>query len=778
MSSTNPAKLANFYQSCRRVPSLQEALFLLALSAIGVFGNYLNFELFFGVNFIFGSIATMLAVRVSGTLLGTVVGIIIGSYTYVLWGHPYAIIIFGLEALVVGFLASWFDEDSMILSDVAYWLLIGVPLVGVFYFYALGLPAPVVGTIATKQMANGITNVILACLVIQFTPVKRLANLYRAGSDVHDVSMYAVINTFLAAFILLPLLILTIISGNGELDKVEKNQALTVKSMAHNAQMQVASALGHYSNILASMSLTGLGQSDLKSSGKTVAGFEKNLIPGFINTALLNSDGEILFSYPEGLSGVSEHASQLSSIKPGALYSSSGSVVGSSLTIIAPTSEGMFIESSYTPRVFDNLLYRITLGGQHAQLSDGQGNVVASAGAKDLSEFVQDINPNLLLPPNTQLSVISRAKQSYWFDTVPLLEGSSWIIRVANPLAKSIQVMQTEYMERFLTMLIIVVLSLLCVPFVAKFLSKPLAGLTHAAEALTVDVSRTDVAWPKSDIKETNALIIHFREFVRTINENQRKLDKNQELNKLRDEQDLLREETDKAKSEFISTVSHELRTPLTAIKGALGLIQAGVFDDTPEKIPPMINLAYTSAERLHVLIDDILDIERLNVGKMNFHMESVDVSSLLEEAALSIESYGRQYGVTFLFAGTDERLLVNGDHHRLIQVMANLLSNAAKFSHRDGQVDLSVRRHDGSIRVSVQDYGCGIPESSRASIFENFTQVDSSDERSKGGSGLGLGIAKNIVEAHNGEISFISEVDKGSTFTVWLPIVNRSNDL
>jgi PAS domain S-box-containing protein len=242
------------------------------------------------------------------------------------------------------------------------------------------------------------------------------------------------------------------------------------------------------------------------------------------------------------------------------------------------------------------------------------------------------------------------------------------------------------------------------------------------------------------------------------------------ELNSIRKEQERIRQKADTAKSEFISTVSHELRTPLTSIKGALGLMQSGVLDKKPEKLPAIVDIAYKNANRLNHLIDDILDIERLNVGKMNFHMESVDVSSLLEEAALSIESYGSQYGVTFLFAGTDERLLVNGDHHRLIQVMANLLSNAAKFSHRDGQVDLSVRRHDGSIRVSVQDYGIGIPKSARTSIFDNFTQVDSSDQRNTGGSGLGLGITKKIVEAHDGQINFTSEVDKGATFYFDLP--------
>jgi signal transduction histidine kinase/CheY-like chemotaxis protein len=228
-----------------------------------------------------------------------------------------------------------------------------------------------------------------------------------------------------------------------------------------------------------------------------------------------------------------------------------------------------------------------------------------------------------------------------------------------------------------------------------------------------------------------------------------------------------LAQQTDRAKSQFISTVSHELRTPLTAIKGALGLIQGGIFDKNPGKIPAIIDIAYKNADRLHHLINDILDIERLNVGKMNFQMESVDVSSLLEEAALSIETYGSQYGVTFVYSYTDELLYVNGDHHRLTQVMANLLSNAAKFSHRDGQVDVSLARHNGSIRVSVHDYGIGIPESARASIFDNFTQVDSSDRRNKDGSGLGLGIAKKIVEAHDGHINYTSKIGKGSTFYI-----------
>ena len=213
-----------------------------------------------------------------------------------------------------------------------------------------------------------------------------------------------------------------------------------------------------------------------------------------------------------------------------------------------------------------------------------------------------------------------------------------------------------------------------------------------------------------------------------------------------------------------------ELRTPLTSIKGALGFIQSGMFDDSPEKLSPIVEIAYKNADRLKHLIDDILDIERLNAGKMNFQMGPVDLSMLLEEATLSSEAYGNEYGVTFACSGIEEPMLVNGDHHRLIQVMANLLSNAAKFSLRGGVVDVTAERHEGSLRVSVKDYGCGIPEFARATIFDQFTQVDSTDQRKKGGSGLGLSIAKVIVEAHGGQIGFNVETEKATTFYFDLP--------
>jgi signal transduction histidine kinase/ActR/RegA family two-component response regulator len=232
-------------------------------------------------------------------------------------------------------------------------------------------------------------------------------------------------------------------------------------------------------------------------------------------------------------------------------------------------------------------------------------------------------------------------------------------------------------------------------------------------------------------------------------------------------EKDMIRQETDKTKSQFISTVSHELRTPLTSIKGALGLIQAGFFNHSPEKLQSTIQMAYRNTERLHKLIDNILDTEQLETGAMVFDMHSMDLSALVQESVLANAGYGSEYGVNIVYSGTEDPLMVTGDYGGLMQVVGNLLSNAIKFSPRGGQVEAIVSRYEGRLRVTVTDNGCGIPEKARDTLFDKFTQVDSSDQRQKGGSGLGLNIVKAIVEQHDGHIDYTSEVGKGSTFYV-----------
>lgn len=215
------------------------------------------------------------------------------------------------------------------------------------------------------------------------------------------------------------------------------------------------------------------------------------------------------------------------------------------------------------------------------------------------------------------------------------------------------------------------------------------------------------------------------------------------------------RKRIERMKDEFVSTVSHELRTPLTAISGALGLIKGGVAGELPTTLKRMLDVAFKNSQRLGMLINDLLDMEKLMAGKMMFELKEYNLHDLLEHMIESNQSYADQYGVELVLLECDPELKIMVDVDRFAQVMSNLLSNAAKFSPKDGRVEINVTEKEKQVRLSVRDYGEGIPESFRSRIFQKFSQADSSDKRQKGGSGLGLAITKELVERMQGEIDF-----------------------
>ena len=233
--------------------------------------------------------------------------------------------------------------------------------------------------------------------------------------------------------------------------------------------------------------------------------------------------------------------------------------------------------------------------------------------------------------------------------------------------------------------------------------------------------------------------------------------------------------EIDAMKSEFVSVVSHELRPPLTSIRGALGLICGGAVDANSEQAKNVLEIAHKNAERLGTLINDLLDMEKLVSGKMKFDMQAQAIMPLVEQSIESTRGYGQQYGVTFQIKSRANGTQILADASRLQQVLANLLSNAAKFSPRNGEVEINVDVRDGIVRVAVTDHGPGIPEPFKDKIFQKFSQADASDSRQKGGTGLGLAISKEIIERMNGVIDFESVAGQGSTFYIELPTLHSA---
>lgn len=231
------------------------------------------------------------------------------------------------------------------------------------------------------------------------------------------------------------------------------------------------------------------------------------------------------------------------------------------------------------------------------------------------------------------------------------------------------------------------------------------------------------------------------------------------------------RKRVDRMKNEFVSTVSHELRTPLTSIAGALGLITGGALGALPEQARQMVEIAHKNSQRLTHLINDLLDMEKLMAGKMLFDLQNQPLMPLVEQALADNRLFAEAHGVQFEVGARADGACVKVDAMRLQQVMANLLSNAAKFSPAGCTVEVRVRTNPGRVRVEVEDCGPGIPKAFRARIFEKFSQADGSDSRQKGGSGLGLAISRELVERMGGHIGFESWEGRGATFYLEFPL-------
>ena len=233
------------------------------------------------------------------------------------------------------------------------------------------------------------------------------------------------------------------------------------------------------------------------------------------------------------------------------------------------------------------------------------------------------------------------------------------------------------------------------------------------------------------------------------------------------------RHRLDLLKNEFVSTVSHELRTPLTSIRGSLGLITAGAAGTLPDKAKGLLEIAHKNSERLVGLVNDILDIEKIESGRLEFRRDRLEATALVEQAVEANQAYAAQHQVDYrIDIRPGAALPVLGDADRLIQVLTNLLSNAAKFSPAGTSVEVTVEAAGPQVRIGVRDHGAGIPEAFRNRIFQRFAQAEGNDSRQKGGTGLGLSIAKAIVERHGGRIGFEAADGGGTRFWFTLPLV------
>ena len=314
--------------------------------------------------------------------------------------------------------------------------------------------------------------------------------------------------------------------------------------------------------------------------------------------------------------------------------------------------------------------------------------------------------------------------------------------------------------ESFLLRMGPIVTTLLLLAISGLLLRRTLLAVSEAARALA-EGRYSDVRLPAElgANREMRQIADTFEELALAIEEREQIL-----------QSDILQlREYEQLKSDFVSTVSHELRTPLTSMRGALGLVLNGAAGPLSPQGQDLLRIANQNTERLIRLINDILDIEKIESGTITVRRDRCDLRGVLEATIAGVHGYAVEHDVRVALSAP-KSADVTGDRDRLIQVFTNLLSNAIKFSPADAEVGVQVEIDGDLARVSVRDRGPGIPAEFHARIFGKFQQGESSSSRRHGGTGLGLAIARAIVERHEGHVSFHTERGVGTTFVVELP--------
>jgi signal transduction histidine kinase len=226
-----------------------------------------------------------------------------------------------------------------------------------------------------------------------------------------------------------------------------------------------------------------------------------------------------------------------------------------------------------------------------------------------------------------------------------------------------------------------------------------------------------------------------------------------------------------KAKNEFVSTMNHELRTPLTSIKGSVDLLCSGRLGEIPEQAKPVLSIAQRNSNTLLRLVNEILDLQSVEQNSMKFDRNKIKLGEVVDAAIRDMNSYAEKLQVKVVTVGTEQDISVFSDDKRLLQVLSNVLSNAFKFSPAGSTVTVKMEPDVDKVRILISDQGIGLAQEHHDKVFEPFVQLDSSDTRQIGGTGLGLNISKRIMDALGGKITYRPNASVGTTFAVELPL-------
>jgi signal transduction histidine kinase/ActR/RegA family two-component response regulator len=758
----------------------------LILAALGVAGNHFKITLFFNVDLIFGSIASLLALTIFGFWPGVLTALAASSYTYILWNHPYAIIIMTAEVLFVGLLLRKPNRNIVVL-DTFYWMVLGIPLVFIFYYLVMGLDINSSLLIMFKQSINGIINalavniILTAACFIQWETGKSKSNNKKNPTRAVDQLMF----NLTVSLLVIPTLFIIVSASRGELGNIESELKLKL-GIAQEATRKAADLWIEEHKLVLSFA-----KDEITDAGNDLNRTMKNLHeshPTINGLVLTDADGAVVYqSLNDTVQEETVHERLQKIIQDKEAQNNDDIIIQysriprSCISMTAKIHQNRYelVHLLTCPDNLSRILSDVVSGWNlNATLFSRTNKIVAASYASgdppsysrfDPAEASAVFEGGVYLweaPVKDNISVMERWKQSVYFTRTQLSEISDWHLVLNAGTAPYQNALYKSFALNLAMFFVILVIVVVLTGFGSTMLVRSLGKLGRITTGLPEKIrSGNAVEWPKSFVTEVSELVVNFRSMTEAVREQFQSLSSaNDQLKKAKDEA----EQANRVKSLFLTNMSHDIRTPLGSVIGMSDLL---LDTSLNEEQHSYIEIISQSSKTLLQILNDVVDLSRIEAGKMQLEKTHFYLNQVVEDSVslFRIEAVMKEIALTTETADNVPRYLY-GDPYKLRQVLINLVGNAVKFTSH-GSVTVTISREDIidrviKLRFSVTDTGIGIPPEQQKVIFESFTQGKNTPANKYGGSGLGLTISRHIVSLMEGSINLDSEPGKGSTFS------------
>ncbi len=749
---------------------LRSTIILLCFIIAAYLGNDFHIPIILHIDWLFGSLFVMLVIRLYGLGWGAIAALIANSYTIWLWKHPYAFIIFTLEALFVGWRLRR-HSNNLLFTDVMYWGVIGFPLLWFLYGFVGKIPPQAVLLISFKNPVNQICNALIANLILTHTPIAQWLGTKQSRTHAFEQTLL----NLLVAFVLLPALVLTIWNCQDATAVQEKHLLTRLEDTQQNISADLQN--WHQQRLKKLQALA----SDIQDSSNPSAiqaqiQTAQQTLPEFRNFDIIDTNGQILNSTP--------NATTLESLPLQTLLEAKQPRISELLTIsnsptifqTVPIFKGKNLVGQLLAELDINTLKQSLLVDQASStqfitLLDRQNRVITST-RDDLKAGqpldhssngeIHPIDPNthIWVPILPNVAKVLRWRKSFYMQNSAVGGDLPWNLEIEKSSATHLVTLDGIYTKSFAILMAIAFLATLLAKPISRSLVKPLfqlATLTHNLPDKLIQ--QQSLQMPASSITEINTLSGNFQLMLRALQDKFQEIQQaNQEIQQAKEAADSANE----AKSEFLANMSHELRTPLNGILGYAQILQRN--EPLTAKGSNGIDIIYQCGSHLLTLINDVLDLSKIEARKLELHPTPFHFPSFLQSVVEINRIRAQQKGIDFEFH-VDEGLPigVSGDEKRLRQVLINLLGNGIKFTD-DGRVTFKVESVDQKIRFQIEDTGVGMTPEQIEKIFLPFEQVGSTKKQAEG-TGLGLAITHKIVLMMGSQIEVRSTLGQGSIF-------------